>query len=100
MFGGELHPQFIHGQLRKDLLNQPDEAFLRIALRACTGDELQLAMARAGLEPAMRETILSENRRRLESLAGASANVCCIVQSAEEGDESEAFPGRAVRNAA
>jgi hypothetical protein len=39
VIGGELHPQLIDRQVREHLLDQTDEAFLRVTLRARTGNE-------------------------------------------------------------
>ncbi len=62
--------------------------------------ELQLAMDRAGIALALQDSLLRADRRALETMAGAQANVCCVVQAAEDGDESEALPSPAFRNAA
>lgn len=69
-------------------------------LRRASEAELQVAMERAGLDLALRVPLLTADRRELETMAGAPANVCCVVQAAEDGDESEAFPAPALRRAA
>ncbi len=57
--------------------------------RACDA-ELELAMARADIDPAVREAILMRDQQQLEKLLGADANVCCmIIAPAREQDEDE-----------
>jgi len=60
-------------------------------LRRASDPELEQALIRAQIDPAVREAILLRDQRRLESLLGANANVCCVVYAPmqEEGDEAE-----------
>lgn len=53
-------------------------------LRHLTGLDLEHAMLRAGIDPAIRTAILTENQHLLESLVGAPHPVCCLVHAPEE----------------
>jgi hypothetical protein len=55
-------------------------------LRYATNDELEQALTRAQIEPAVRAAVLAGDRRRLEVLLGATANTFCGVV-VPEGDE-------------
>lgn len=57
-------------------------------LRYATSSELELALARADIEPALRAALLGEDRRILESLLGAQANVCCVIHAPDEDEET------------
>ena len=69
-------------------------------LSRASGEELQLAMERAGLTPAERIAVSSADRHGIDEHAGAVANTCCIVFTSEESDEGEAVPAPQMRNAA
>lgn len=63
-------------------------------LRHAPGSEVERALIKAQIEPALRAIILGEDSRRLETLLGATANVCCGLypvepDDAEDKDESE-----------
>ena len=60
-------------------------------LRNATDPELEQAMIRAQIDPAIRDAILLRDQRRLEELLGADANVCCMiyVPAQEEPEEEE-----------
>ena len=60
-------------------------------LRHASDGELEQAMIRAQIDPAVRAAILLRDQRRLEELLGADANVCCMiaVPAQEEPDEEE-----------
>jgi hypothetical protein len=57
-------------------------------LRHAPQDEVEQALIRAQIEPAMRAAILGEDSRHLEALLGATANVCCGLVPLQD-DESE-----------
>lgn len=60
-------------------------------LRHASEVEIERAMTRAAIDPAVREAILAGDQRRLEALLGATPNVCCMIYSParEDDDESE-----------
>jgi hypothetical protein len=59
-------------------------------LRHAPRTQLELALAEAGIDPALREALLAADQRKLESLLGADTNVCAMVAPAkEEEDEDE-----------
>jgi hypothetical protein len=60
-------------------------------LRRASDPELEQALIRAQIDPAVREAILLRDQRRLESLLGATANVCCAIYAPlhEEDDEEQ-----------
>jgi hypothetical protein len=71
-------------------------------LRHASDPELEQALIRAQIDPAVREAILLRDQRRLESLLGATANVCCAIyapvredepEEEEEGDENQQDDG-------
>lgn len=56
-------------------------------LRHATGEAMQAALIQAGIEPPVRAALLGEDRGLLESLVGASHNICCMVNHPEEEQE-------------
>lgn len=58
-------------------------------LRSATGLEVEAALIRAGIEPSVRAALLGGNQPLLESLLGASHNICCMINVPEEEEESE-----------
>ena len=58
-------------------------------LRSATGLEVEAALLRAGIEPSARAAILGGDQLQLESLVGASHNICCMINVPEEEEESE-----------
>ena len=58
-------------------------------LRYVTGLELEAALTRAGIEPNLQAAILDGDQSMLESLVGASHNICCMVNVPEEEEETE-----------
>jgi hypothetical protein len=48
-------------------------------LRYATNDELEQALTRAQIEPAVRTAVLAGDRRQLEVLLGATGNTFCGV---------------------
>jgi len=65
-------------------------------LRYATGNELEQALTRAQIEPALRAAVLGGDRRRLEVLLGAAGNTFCGVY-VPDGDE-EAGPATMMKN--
>ena len=61
--------------------------------RPITGEAVEAALIQAGIEPPVRAAMLGEERGLLESLVGASPNICCLVnhpeEEEEEGEEEE-----------
>jgi hypothetical protein len=58
-------------------------------LRFATGLEVEAALTRAGIEPSVRAAILGGDQLLLESLVGASHNICCMINVPDEEEESE-----------
>lgn len=61
-------------------------------LRHASDSELEQALINAHIDPAVREAILLRDQRRLESLLGASPNVCCMIFTPareEDGDRDD-----------
>jgi hypothetical protein len=58
-------------------------------LRHASDLDLEQALIRAQIDPAVREAILLRDQRRLESLLGTNANVCCLVYSPMREDDDE-----------
>ncbi|MBV8806951.1 MAG: hypothetical protein JO042_17965 [Sinobacteraceae bacterium] len=58
-------------------------------LRYVTGLELEAALTQAGIEPNLQAAILDGDQRLLESLVGASHNICCMINPPEEEEEHE-----------
>lgn len=60
-------------------------------LRNASDAELEQALVNAQIDPEVRAAILMRDQQRLESLLGASSNVCCMIftPAREDDDESE-----------
>jgi hypothetical protein len=58
-------------------------------LHSATGREIEAALICAGVEPGARAAILGGDERLLESLVGASHNICCMINVPDEEEESE-----------
>jgi hypothetical protein len=69
-------------------------------LRNATGRELQTAMERAGIEPAVQAALAGADRHSLETQAGAATNVCCLVNAAEDEEDDALVPTSVVAHAA
>ncbi len=57
--------------------------------RHITGEAMQAALIQAGIEPPVQAAILGEDRGLLESLVGASPNICCLVNHPQEEEEEQ-----------
>lgn len=68
-------------------------------LSRASGEELQLAMERAGLTAAERSALSNSDRHGIEMHAGAIANTCCFVFTTEESDEEGTAPAPQMRAA-
>jgi hypothetical protein len=58
-------------------------------LRYATSEELDDALARAGLDPAIQAAISNDDALELRALLGARAQLCCLIEKPEEGDEED-----------
>lgn len=58
-------------------------------LRGASATEIQDALIQAGLPPDLWTVFSSPQPGALETLVGASANVCCLVYSPDKEDEEE-----------
>ncbi len=58
-------------------------------LRHATPAELDEALIRAGIEPALRAAVLDPDSTLLESLLGANHNIFCAVNVPHEEEEEE-----------
>jgi hypothetical protein len=65
-----------------------------------SGEELQVAMERAGLTAAERSALSNADHHGIEIQAGAMANTCCVIFTTEESDEEGAVPAPQMRAAA
>ena len=57
--------------------------------RYATGPGLEEALTRAGIAPTVRSAVLAGDQLRLESLMGASRNVCNLINLPDEEEEKE-----------
>jgi hypothetical protein len=58
-------------------------------LRYATSEELGDALARAQLDPAVQAAIINDDARQLQALLGAPAQLCCLIEKPEEGEEED-----------
>ena len=58
-------------------------------LRYATSEELEDALARAQLDPAVQAAIINDDAQQLRALLGAQAQLCCLIEKPEEGEEDE-----------
>jgi hypothetical protein len=58
-------------------------------LRYATSEELEDALARAQLDPAVEAAIINHDARQLGALLGARAQLCCLIEKPEEGEEDD-----------
>ena len=57
--------------------------------RFATGPGLEEALASAGIAPPVRSAVLAGDQLRLESLIGASRNVCNLINFPDDEEEEE-----------
>ena len=58
-------------------------------LRNASDAELEQALVHAQIDPEVRAAILAGDQKRLESLLGATTNVCCVVYAPMREDDDE-----------
>jgi hypothetical protein len=58
-------------------------------LRHAPRTALELALAEADIDPALREALLGADQRKLESLLGADTNVCAMVSPGKKEEDEE-----------
>jgi len=59
--------------------------------RHASDDARDAALIQAGFDPALRMAMLGEDQNVLESLIGATHNICCLVNHPEEEEQGEEF---------
>lgn len=57
-------------------------------LRNASDAEIDKALAKAQIAPAVRAAIFNEDQQELEKLLGATTNVCCMIQPVRDYDEA------------
>jgi hypothetical protein len=55
--------------------------------RHATGEAMEAALLQAGFAPDVRAAILGDDRGLLESVVGATHNICCLINHPEEEEE-------------
>jgi hypothetical protein len=64
-------------------------------LRHAAKVELELALTKTQIDPALQAAILDRDQQRLEALLGTTTNVCCgVFPGKEEDDETEEEPSK------
>lgn len=58
-------------------------------LRHAPRTALELALAEADIDPALREALIGADQRKLESLLGADTNVCAMVSPGKKEEDEE-----------
>lgn len=58
-------------------------------LRYATSGELEDALARAELDPAIQAAIVNDDAQQLRALLGARRQLCCLIEKPEEGEEED-----------
>jgi hypothetical protein len=58
-------------------------------LRHAPRTALELTLAEADIDPALREALLGADQRKLESLLGADTNVCAMVSPGKKEEDEE-----------
>jgi hypothetical protein len=58
-------------------------------LRHASLQDLELALADADIDPALREALLESDQRKLEQLLGADTNVCAMIAPGKKEDDEE-----------
>ena len=65
-----------------------EQAGQNAQLRYASGEQLMNALANASIEPQAQAAIIGADARLLETLLGATPNICCVVQAPQD-DEPE-----------
>jgi hypothetical protein len=55
--------------------------------RHATGEAMEAALLQAGFAPDVRAAILGDDRGLLESVVGATHNICCLINHPEEEED-------------
>ena len=64
-------------------------------LRHATQNELELALTLAQIDPELQTAIMSKDQTRIETLLGASRNICAnLFPAKEDEDEGEEEPSK------
>jgi len=58
-------------------------------LRHAPRTALEVALAEANIDPALREALLGADQRKLETLLGADTNVCAMISPGKKEDDEE-----------
>ena len=58
-------------------------------LRHVSREELEEALALAGIDPLLRAAIVGADQSSLEALLGADTNVCCLINKPDDEEEEE-----------
>ena len=58
-------------------------------LRHAPRTALEVALAEADIDPALREALLGADQRKLETLLGADTNVCAMISPGKKEDDEE-----------
>jgi hypothetical protein len=58
-------------------------------LRHASRTALEVALAEANIDPALREALLGADQRKLETLLGADTNVCAMISPGKKEDDEE-----------
>jgi hypothetical protein len=87
-----------------DVIEFLDQLGRNARLRHAAPEELERAIAAAGIDPKLRSALLADDPLRLGDLLGAHPNVCCLIvkpdpaqpdeeeeEEEEEEDEDQAF---------
>jgi len=57
--------------------------------RHASDEAREAALIQAGFEPGLRAAVLGQDASALESMIGATHNICCLVNHPEEEEEEE-----------
>ena len=58
-------------------------------LRHAPSTALEVALAEADIDPALREALLGADQRKLETLLGADTNVCAMISPGKKEDDED-----------
>ncbi len=58
-------------------------------LRHAPRTALEVALAEADIDPALREALLGADQRKLETLLGADTNVCAMISPGKKEDDED-----------
>ena len=58
-------------------------------LRHMSDQELNEALALAGIDPQVRTAVVGRDQAALEALLGAATNVCCLINKPDDEEDEE-----------